>query len=503
MSLSEDPEDPTYAFRSLLDGVSSAISKPFYDGVLGEDLQYIGASLRNDKDLCDGFVMIAVDTKLRESLLHSLSVETVLSNMIIGLPDYAVAVDKSDMRISATTGLGFVGDPIASLGITEDNLIENFNGYVKYDGKKYYAGVSETEDLYLIPIVRRSSKLSSFMVALTLGLSSVLTTVTIILFSLYKYQRDVIDSAPEVNEESSSGTEAEINVDEAQHGLFSDITNYINAHHKKGLEDRWHINTVPKEKQTPEQRIKNITYWLLLVFCLFILLPTLLIGLDQSSPLKNLSHLSYIMSGNWQKGLNIFAITACIFLLCTMYVCVIFLSRLLYMIAKISSMRVETICLLIRNSLKYICVIVFIYYGLAQFGVDTKTLLASAGILTLMISFGAKDLVSDIIAGFFIIIEGSYKVGDFVSVNGWIGTVVEIGLRTTRVRFYSDTKIFNNSSMRDLVNSDGEIARMVLSIPIEYDADLEAVEKILEEELPKLKDVIPGLEPSRSNLQPP
>ena len=493
LALSENPEDPTNAFRALLDGVSSAISKPFYDEALGEELQYIGVSLRNDEDLCDGLVMIAVDTKLRERLLHSLTVETVLSNMIIGLPDYAVAVDKSDLKIDATTGMGFVGDPIGSLGITEDNLIENFNGYVKYDGKIYYAGVSETEDMYLIPIVRRSSKLSSFIVAFTLGMSSVVTTALIVLFSLYKYQRDVIDSAPEEKEEESSGKEAEINIEDNQRGIFSEITNYIHSHHKKGLEERWHINTVPKEKQTPEQRIVKIIYWLLLIFCLFILLPTVLIGLDQNSPLKNVSHLSFILSGNWQKGLNIFALTACLFLFCVMYVCVVFISRMLYMIAKISSMRVETICLLIRNSLKYICVVIFIYYGLAQFGVDTKTLLASAGILTLMISFGAKDLISDIIAGFFIILEGCYKVGDFISVNGWIGTVVEIGLRTTRVRFYSDTKIFNNSSMRDLINSDGEIGRMVLSIPVGYDADLEEVEKILEEELPKLKDVIPGL----------
>ncbi len=61
------------------------------------------------------------------------------------------------------------------------------------------------------------------------------------------------------------------------------------------------------------------------------------------------------------------------------------------------------------------------------------------------------------------------------------------------MRFYSDTKIFNNSSMRDLINSDDEVARMVLSLPLGYDTDLETVEKILEEELPKLEDVIPGL----------
>jgi small conductance mechanosensitive channel len=71
--------------------------------------------------------------------------------------------------------------------------------------------------------------------------------------------------------------------------------------------------------------------------------------------------------------------------------------------------------------------------------------------------------------------------------------VVEIGLRTTKVRFFSETKIFNNSSIRDVVNADGEVARMMLKAPISYDADLMEVEAILDEELPKMMDVIPGL----------
>ena len=176
-----------------------------------------------------------------------------------------------------------------------------------------------------------------------------------------------------------------------------------------------------------------------------------------------------------------------------MYVAVVLINRILYLIARVSDMRVETVCLLLKNAMKYICVVIFVYYGLAQFGVDSQTLLASAGILSLMISFGAKDLVSDIIAGFFTLFEGSYKVGDFVTVGNWYGTVTEIGLRTTKVNFFSETKIFNNSSMRDIINSDGSVARMILKMPISYDADLVEVEAVLEEELPKLMDVIPGL----------
>jgi small conductance mechanosensitive channel len=111
----------------------------------------------------------------------------------------------------------------------------------------------------------------------------------------------------------------------------------------------------------------------------------------------------------------------------------------------------------------------------------------------MMISFGAKDLVSDVIAGFFTIVEGTYKVGDFVTVGNWSGVVVEIGLRTTKIRSFAETKVIANSAIRDVINANGDIARAVLKVPIAYDSDLQAVEVLLNEELPKLTDVIPGL----------
>ena len=489
-SLSEDPDDPSYEFRVLLDGAFGVVQDPAVDKRFFENVQYIGISLRSEEDLCDGFVMIAVDPALRDDLISPLTVDTVLSNLIIGLPEHAIAVDKATLDIIATTGIGFKGESVEELGIRKENLTEDFSGFLKINGQTYYAGVSETAELYLVPIVRRTATLDNLIVSLWMMLCTAVTSLIILLLTLCGYQRVVLDGAPAA-EDTAPETEP------SSRGLFSGISNLISVQDKWGLEDRWGMENSAGDKQTPEQRISRIVYRLLLVFCLFILLPTLYVSLGRNGSTMFLSNLSYVISGNWQKGFNIFALTACVFLLCAMYVSVVLLNRILYLIARVSDMRVETVCLLLKNALKYICVVVFVYYGLAQFGVDTKTLLASAGILSLMISFGAKDLVSDIIAGFFTLVEGSYKVGDFITVGSWYGTVTEIGLRTTKVNFFADTKVFNNSSLRDIVNSDGKLARMVLNAPISYDADLAEVEAILGEELPKMADKIPGL------LQPP
>ena len=81
-------------------------------------------------------------------------------------------------------------------------------------------------------------------------------------------------------------------------------------------------------------------------------------------------------------------------------------------------------------------------------GVDTTTLLASAGILSIAISFGAKELVSDILSGLFIIFEGEFRVGDIIKVGDWRGAVVEIGVRTTKVEDGSQNiKVIRNLSL--------------------------------------------------------
>ena len=118
-------------------------------------------------------------------------------------------------------------------------------------------------------------------------------------------------------------------------------------------------------------------------------------------------------------------------------------------------------------------------------------MLASAGLLSLLLTFGAKDLVSDIIAGFFIIFEGTIKVGDWISVGSWSGLVLEIGIRTTKIRYYADTKIVNNSQIRDIINSDGEVAKMTVKFLIPYSIKLEDFEKILQKELPAMAKNVP------------
>ena len=516
-ALSDDPSSLTYGLRPLLDGRQNVVLDPVLDEWYNEPVQYVGVSTRDEQDLCNGFVMIATSPMLREALLAPLSADYVLGGMSIGLPDYVLAISKKKLEVVSSTGVGSSGQSIESLGLKEEDLTEDFGGFLKINGVRYYAGISESSDLYLVALVKNTNGLDSFMNALRLlafsaGYALVVAAVTLLGYG--KILDAVPEDGPEVGEhaepETANAVATAVAASDANAAagtgsqttqepegdsweLFSGISNFIKTQKKYGFEDRWDVNEIPKEQMTPEQRILKIIYRLLLLFCVFVLLPTLYLGISGGAQGTVLNNLAYVVSGNWQKGLNIFAVTSCIFLLCAMYVGVALLNRILFGIAKVSDTRVETVCLLIKNSARYVCAIVFVYYGLSRFGVDTQTLLASAGILTMMISFGAQDLVKDILAGFFTIFEGTYKVGDYINVGGWFGAVTEIGLRTTKVTRYADTKIFNNSSVRDIVNSDGDVARVKLEMPVSYDTDLTALRELLNEELPLMAEKIPGL----------
>lgn len=497
--LSDDKEAQSYAFRPLLDGADHVIQEPIKNDVFGDYMQYIGISLRDKNDLCDGFVQIGVDPSLRDRLIEPLNVDTVLSNLIIGLPKYAVAIDKETLSIAATTGIGYKGQLMEELGISDDALTTNFSGFLWIEGVEYCAGFSESSDLYLVPIVPRTNSSAMFMTSLKLAAISFLTLLLIVFAALYRYDSSVVDAAgalgPEKDDESEKTAndklEAEDGLDE-DFGLFSGFSKLIKVQDKKFFDERWNVNS-SKNDRSPDIRIRKVIYGVLLVFCIINLIPVIWYSLMGGNDTDKLTGLAYVIMGRWEKGFNIFALSSCVFLLFVLYVLIVLANRILYHIARVSDMRVETICLLLRSSLKYICAIVFIYFGLSQFGIATQTLLASAGILSLVIGLGAKDLVNDVIAGFFIIFEGTFKVGDFVYIGNFYGTVTQIGIRTTRVTFFSETKIFNNSSIRDIINSDGNVSRTVLLIPVSYKQDLLALEEVFAKELPPLFKTIPGL----------
>ena len=150
--------------------------------------------------------------------------------------------------------------------------------------------------------------------------------------------------------------------------------------------------------------------------------------------------------------------------------------------------KAETIGKLLDSFLKYLAVIGTLFYCVNYVGVDSKTLLASAGLLTLIVGLGAQSLISDILAGIFIVFEGEFRVGDIIMVDTFRGTVLEIGVRSTKIENADcDIKIVNNSKITGVLNMTKKLSYAYCDVGIEYNQSLEHVESILHKALPEIK----------------
>lgn len=149
--------------------------------------------------------------------------------------------------------------------------------------------------------------------------------------------------------------------------------------------------------------------------------------------------------------------------------------------------RARTVCSLTRSILSYAAVLLSVYFGLRALGVDMTASLASVGVVTLIIGFGAQSLIEDVLTGIFLIAEGRYNVGDILVLDDFRGKVVDISVRTTTIEDAGGNhKIINNSEIRNFQNRSQKTSLAVSTVSVGYDADLRAVETVIADALPAI-----------------
>ena len=149
--------------------------------------------------------------------------------------------------------------------------------------------------------------------------------------------------------------------------------------------------------------------------------------------------------------------------------------------------RQVTVMRLISNIIRVITFVVIIIAVLAVWGIDTTALITGAGVLTLIVGLGMQSLISDVVAGLFIVFENEFNVGDIITVDGFRGTVVDIGIRTTKLEALGNIKIINNSDIKGVLNQTLKPSTALCTIDIEYGDSLPRVEAIIAEKLPEVK----------------
>jgi len=161
---------------------------------------------------------------------------------------------------------------------------------------------------------------------------------------------------------------------------------------------------------------------------------------------------------------------------------------------KFKSRNAKTVQTLLANIVKYAIIIYAILYCLSILGVNMAAIVASLGIFSLIIGFGAQSLIEDVITGLFIILEGQLHVDDIVSIDGFRGIVTSIGIRTIQIKDDGgNIMIVNNSNIGNLVNLSESASLAVTTIQIAYEEDLENAEQVIKDCLANMPNLYPDI----------
>lgn len=143
--------------------------------------------------------------------------------------------------------------------------------------------------------------------------------------------------------------------------------------------------------------------------------------------------------------------------------------------------RVNTIMKVVRQIAVSAIWILGLLTILSELGIDIGPILTAVGIIGLAFSFGAQNLVKDVIAGFFMLLENNIRIGDVVSTNGHSGTVEFITLRTTQIRDGNGAlHIIPNGSVGTIINKSKDFSRHLFEIGVSYSEDIDRVMEVIQ-----------------------
>ncbi|MCT1903067.1 mechanosensitive ion channel family protein [Oceanobacillus sojae] len=161
---------------------------------------------------------------------------------------------------------------------------------------------------------------------------------------------------------------------------------------------------------------------------------------------------------------------------------------------KMSAGRTKTLQSLTISAFSYVLFFVTLVIILGIFDINATGLIAGAGVVGLAIGFGAQGLVSDIVTGFFLLLEKQVDVGDYVTAAGYDGVVEEVGLRTMQIRSFDGTLNYvPNREVSSLSNHSRGNMQALVDIAIPYSDNIDNAVGILQTVCDEMKENNPKI----------
>ncbi len=484
-SLSKNQEDQSFEFWDVIYGKSGSVVQDVMENDEGKLSQYIGCALDYYTCLDDngdtrfvgytdyiaqangeysgneithhtGLLQIELNPDAADIIIDSAKPEYVLANNRISNDGFLMGFyydnEKEDYRVFYSP-VSDMNDKYASeLGISSNAFSGDYNGFQTIGSNRYLQSFRKAADYFVATAIPVASLYYSC--AKTSIFSTVLTFAMMLIIAICMIF--VSDHKPPVGDDQATGVFA------------------VPARNKKSGKWQW-----TNHSYKFETILRNGLIILGTVF-----FATAVI---EGNRFGNDSAFFYILSGKWDRGVHIFSLSACVLIIIASTIAIKLVGYVAGQIASAFGNSAVTMIRLLVSLIKVVAIAIVVLYCLFLLGIDATSLLASAGIMSVVVGLGAQSLVGDLLAGIFIIMEGSLHVGDYVLINDVRGKVIEIGLRTTK---YEDgnqnIRIICNNELKAFANMSMKYSVVNYDIPVPYNEDYPRIRKILNEEFLKI-----------------
>ena len=146
----------------------------------------------------------------------------------------------------------------------------------------------------------------------------------------------------------------------------------------------------------------------------------------------------------------------------------------------------KTYIKLFNNILKYILIVLTVLAVMQVNGINVSSLVAGLGLASAIAGLALQDALKDIIMGVNIIVDDYFSVGDVVKIHEVEGKVIEVGLKTTKIKDVktNDTFVIANRNIGEATNISTQLD---IDIPLPYEQKVENIEKVLDQAMEKIK----------------
>lgn len=253
----------------------------------------------------------------------------------------------------------------------------------------------------------------------------------------------------------------------------------------------WLIKKLFKNNTNKGLTVLNLCLNILLAL-IFIISVLFILGLDTSVLFQNIKdfanadNLKLFLANNMFKVIGVILVIVISTIIMTSFVAIL---KAINSKNPEAQKRKRTLDKVLVSIVRYIIIIVDAVVILFILGVNIMPALAGLGIAGLVLGLGAQKLITDFISGVFIILEHHFDVGDTIEVGGFKGEVIDLGLKTTKIRnWQGQVKIMSNSDVANLINCSLHNTVFSTTFDVSYQADVEKAIELVNKELPvKLK----------------